>query len=211
MYCEKCGKANPENQTKCKYCGALMPQKTSCGGFGDILSYENSEPGIKEGVTVMNQAPVTAPDKTSSLAPILSIVAIGVSVVAIILSIAAMLMSASGNDAVEDADDVTEATEEMDVKEEPDDTDDADEELPFVVWLNDQSSDCKQDVKDAFSHFYKQYQDETKALESICEVSEMKKYASEQPGKIQNPDKWAEKVSEEAEKLTKDYNKKTEE
>lgn len=198
MYCEKCGKANPENQTKCKYCGALMPQKTSCGGFGDILSYENSEPGIKEGVTVMNQAPVTAPDKTSALAPILSIVAIGVSVVAIILSIAAMLMSASGNDAVEDADDVTEATEEMDVEEEPDDE--------FMGLLTkEQNAAYKYFLENPAPGVESEFDKQAFALVSISDRGAMKTYAIENnvtkdiekakdPGeKEELAEKWAEK------------------
>lgn len=40
MLCEKCGKNNSDSVTVCKHCGALMPQKISCGGFSDILSYE---------------------------------------------------------------------------------------------------------------------------------------------------------------------------
>lgn len=40
MLCEKCGNNNSDSVTVCKHCGALMPQKASCGGFSDILSYE---------------------------------------------------------------------------------------------------------------------------------------------------------------------------
>ncbi len=139
MYCEKCGKSNPENQSKCKHCGTLMPQKTACGGFGDILSYENSEHSVKEGVTVMNTVPAKASEKASPLAPILSIVAIGVSVVAIILSIAAMLMCASVNKDYEE--ETEEATIEINVAEE--EVDIANDDLK-----DDSNDDLKDDSND---------------------------------------------------------------
>ncbi len=42
MLCEKCGKKNSADATKCFSCGAAMPGKSGCGGFGDILSYEKT-------------------------------------------------------------------------------------------------------------------------------------------------------------------------
>ena len=40
MLCEKCGKMNGVNAVNCAFCGAPMPAKSGCGGFGDILDYE---------------------------------------------------------------------------------------------------------------------------------------------------------------------------
>ena len=42
MLCEKCGKNNPAGAEKCLICGAGMPSREGCGGFGDVLSYEKS-------------------------------------------------------------------------------------------------------------------------------------------------------------------------
>ena len=47
MLCEKCGKNNEVNSKKCRYCGADMPERSVCGGFGDILTYD-AKPETKE-------------------------------------------------------------------------------------------------------------------------------------------------------------------
>ncbi len=44
MFCEKCGTDNRDNATVCSRCGEKMPATSSCGGFGDILSYEGKIP-----------------------------------------------------------------------------------------------------------------------------------------------------------------------
>ena len=44
MFCEKCGTDNRDNATVCSRCGEKMPATSSCGGFGDILSYEEKIP-----------------------------------------------------------------------------------------------------------------------------------------------------------------------
>lgn len=40
MFCNQCGKDNPENTGACRYCGSPMPAASGCGGFADILSFE---------------------------------------------------------------------------------------------------------------------------------------------------------------------------
>lgn len=40
MLCEKCGSMNIVNSENCAQCGASLPAKSACGGFGDILDYE---------------------------------------------------------------------------------------------------------------------------------------------------------------------------
>ena len=44
MFCEKCGTDNRDNATVCSRCGEKMPATSLCGGFGDILSYEEKIP-----------------------------------------------------------------------------------------------------------------------------------------------------------------------
>lgn len=104
MFCEKCGKPNAENAVKCKGCGAMMPAKTGCGGFGDILSYENSEIGTKESGVTMTR-PIMAPQPPENdYKFIMSIAAIVVSVVALIVSFIAFAVSTSKPVASDDDD-----------------------------------------------------------------------------------------------------------
>lgn len=44
MICEKCGKNNPSKNTICSNCKAPLPVTESCGGFADILTF-NDVPG----------------------------------------------------------------------------------------------------------------------------------------------------------------------
>lgn len=59
MLCEKCGKNNSDSVTVCKHCGEMMPQKASCGGFSDILSYN-----VKENIPGGSAGREYVPDET---------------------------------------------------------------------------------------------------------------------------------------------------
>ena len=39
MICDRCGKSNLKESSRCEYCGSEMPKKMDCGGFEDIFTY----------------------------------------------------------------------------------------------------------------------------------------------------------------------------
>ncbi len=43
MICEQCGKSNIDGVLRCTYCGAGMPSTTACGGFADILTFQDTQ------------------------------------------------------------------------------------------------------------------------------------------------------------------------
>ncbi|MBE6911580.1 MAG: zinc ribbon domain-containing protein [Oscillospiraceae bacterium] len=49
MFCEKCGTDNRDNATTCSRCGEKLPSPSFCGGFADILSYEEKIPSSSSG------------------------------------------------------------------------------------------------------------------------------------------------------------------
>jgi len=60
MLCEKCGKNNLSDATKCSSCGEPMPQQEKCNGFADILTYTPPETSpVSDGYSTIYNAPQT--------------------------------------------------------------------------------------------------------------------------------------------------------
>lgn len=93
MFCSKCGKNNPDNAAKCKFCGSDMPAVNVCGGFGDILKYENDD--------YVPEKP-KAPEVKKSKAPaIFSVIAVLFGIIAILLSVMSIMLGLDNRDNIE--------------------------------------------------------------------------------------------------------------
>ena len=66
MFCEKCGTDNRNNATTCSRCGEKLPSASFCGGFADILSYEDKIPSASQSTAHTSVSASTAPEKHSS-------------------------------------------------------------------------------------------------------------------------------------------------
>lgn len=105
MICEKCGKNNPSKNTICSSCKAPLPVCESCGGFADILTF-NDVPGPVT-VTETRTAGMNDADakrlvaKTSAIAEynkkitLFTLIGAGVSTLILILAIVFLIITSS--------------------------------------------------------------------------------------------------------------------
>ena len=92
MLCEKCGKNNDVGIKNCSHCGADMPERSVCGGFGDILSFDVSaekqnsdrnDSGVNvDGLKILSNQ-LYAAKKTVTRTMILSLIALCVATISL--------------------------------------------------------------------------------------------------------------------------------
>lgn len=98
MLCEKCGKMNDSKSVKCGFCGSDMPKRSGCGGFSDILSYENLNtakpitppvtPNLVDPVEVKKlHARFENMKRSNRILSIMSLCSIALAVVAVVISV----------------------------------------------------------------------------------------------------------------------------
>ncbi len=102
MLCEKCGKKNRADAVKCSECGASMPGKSGCGGFGDILSYEKTitpsgSTSIPSGVDSAEVAKLSKHikvlEKNNKKLGTISLISLALGVIAVLISVFVMMSS----------------------------------------------------------------------------------------------------------------------
>ena len=142
MLCEKCGKMNDSKSEKCCFCGAPMPARIVCGGFGDILDYEAinaSKPVAASAPTPVSgslvdpvemkklSAQVKKLKASNKKLSVICLSSIALAVVAIVVSII-LICVGLGDDSVKNEKDLdkTPISESNNTESEIDDTDTAD-------------------------------------------------------------------------------------
>lgn len=134
MFCEKCGTDNKDNATVCSRCGEKMPASSFCGGFADILSYEDKIPTSSKSSPLSSASSPVSESHSNEIRKLTAhnaylekkienlyqkfLIAIGVAVLALILAIVCLFITPSSSDVVDDVKNTPEPKEEhIDIKD----------------------------------------------------------------------------------------------